>query len=120
MIVIVWTLTEPLPNGVAAVDGFASAPDSLAAPSMPDALSRREPLLSTEVAASRAAQGKDQSRIEEEKEDDVALGNSLDAGPVKPDLWYLVYYVFAELPPDRKPADSVLELGKGYSGWNAP
>ncbi|MGO9824724.1 MAG: hypothetical protein ACLPMG_05570 [Terriglobales bacterium] len=79
---------------------------------MPDALSRREPLLSTEVAASRAAQGKDQSRIEEEKEDDVALGNSLDAGPVKPDLWYLVYYVFAELPPDRKPADSVLDSVK--------
>ena len=112
LIVIVWTLTGPLLIDVAAVNGFASAPDSLAAPSMPDALSQRGPVLSAEVTASLGAQEKDQSRIEEEKEDDVALGNSLDAGPVKPDLWYLVYYVFAELPPDRKPADSVLDSVK--------
>ncbi len=113
LIVIVWTLTGPLLIDVAAVNGFASAPDSLAAPSMPDALSQRGPALSAEVTASLGAQGKDQSRIEEEKEDDVAPGNcSLDAGPAKPDLSYLVYYVFAELPPDRKPADSVLDSVK--------
>ena len=110
LIVIVSTLTSPPPTGVAAGNGFASAPDSLVAPSMPDALSRRKPLPSPEVAASREAQGKDQSRIEEEKEDDVAFGNySLDAGPAKPDLSYLVYYVFAELPPDQKPADTILD-----------
>jgi hypothetical protein len=64
-----------------------------------------------EVAAEEAvagdAPGKDQARI---------VGNcfpledcALDPMPPKQDLSYLADYVYAEIPPDKKPADTVLE-----------
>jgi hypothetical protein len=101
LIVIVWTLSVPPPKALAAVDGLASVPRSLALSNMPDAFSRRVPPVAPEVTA---------SRMEEEKEGYVASGNySPDAGPAKSKLSYLAYYVYAELPPDKKPADIALE-----------
>ena len=35
-----------------------------------------------------------------------------DSMPLKPDLSYLAYYVYSEVPPDIKPADTVLQAVK--------
>ena len=37
---------------------------------------------------------------------------SLDLAPPKPDLSYLAYYAYSEVPPDKKPADTVLDTYK--------
>jgi hypothetical protein len=48
----------------------------------------------------------------------VAMGNSAvedtypDSMPLKPDMSYLAYYVYSEVPPDTKPADTVLQALK--------
>ncbi len=42
--------------------------------------------------------------------DDASLdARPLDAMPSKPDLSYLAYYAYSEVPPDTKPADTVFE-----------
>jgi len=47
------------------------------------------------------------------EEDYFAFGDvSLDPTPSEQDLSYLTYYVYAELPPDKKPAEIVLESQK--------
>jgi len=113
LIVIVWTLTAPPPKAMAAVDGGVFVSYALAPSALPNALSRREPSLPPEVTASLGARLKDQSRIDDDKEDDITPANySSDVRPAKPDLSYLVYYVYAELPPDRKPADIALDSVK--------
>jgi hypothetical protein len=38
--------------------------------------------------------------------------NYPDSMPVKPDLSYLAYYAYSEVPPDTKPADTVLDALK--------
>jgi hypothetical protein len=35
-----------------------------------------------------------------------------DSMPLKPDLSYLAYYVYSEVPPDTKPADTILQAVK--------
>jgi hypothetical protein len=40
-------------------------------------------------------------------------GPSLDQASPKQDFSYLAYYAYAEVPPDKKPADTVLESFKG-------
>lgn len=113
LIVIVWTLTAPPPKAMAAVDGGVLVSYALAPSALPNALSRREPSLPPEVTASLGARLKDQSRVDDDKEDDITPANySSDVRPAKPDLSYLVYYVYAELPPDRKPADIALNSVK--------
>ncbi len=47
----------------------------------------------------------------------VAIGGAIedtypDSMPLKPDLTYLAYYVYSEVPPDIKPADTVLQAVK--------
>jgi hypothetical protein len=49
---------------------------------------------------------KDQARVEP---DHAALADdAADATPPKPNLTYLVYYAYSEVPPDTKPADTIL------------
>jgi hypothetical protein len=43
---------------------------------------------------------------------DLRQAKSEDAGPPKPDLSYLVYYVYSEVPPEKKPAETVLDTLK--------
>jgi hypothetical protein len=45
--------------------------------------------------------------------EDLAQGHSLGAAPSKRNFPLLAYYVFSEIPPDEKPADTVLETMKG-------
>ena len=56
---------------------------------------------------------KQQARLEEDSDDFSIRDYSPDARPQKPDLSYLSYYPYAELPPERKPADIVLDSLKG-------
>mgnify|MGYP001492503907 CR=1 FL=1 len=43
-------------------------------------------------------------------EDNISVeDHSSDLTPAKPDLTYLAYYAYSEVPPDMKPADTVLE-----------
>ena len=52
---------------------------------------------------------KQQARLEEDGDDFSIRDYSPDARPQRPDLSYLSYYPYAELPPQRKPADIVLD-----------
>ena len=51
---------------------------------------------------------KQQASLEEDGDDFSVRDYSPDARPQRPDLSYLSYYPYAELPPERKPADIVL------------
>jgi Transglycosylase SLT domain len=107
-VVIVWTLAAPPPK--AAADGFVLVSHSPAPSVLPNALSRREPSIPPAMTASLGARLKDLSRVDVDKEDDIVPANySPDARAQKPNLSYLVYYVYAELAPDRKPADIALD-----------
>jgi hypothetical protein len=48
---------------------------------------------------------KQQARLEEDGDDFSIRDYSPGARPQKPDLSFLPYYPYAELPPERKPAD---------------
>ena len=52
---------------------------------------------------------KKHARLEEDGDDFSIRDYSPDARPQRPDLSYLSYYPYAELPPQRKPADIVLD-----------
>jgi soluble lytic murein transglycosylase-like protein len=51
--------------------------------------------------------------VEQEVRSDSVHVLSPDPMPDKRDFSYLAYYVFSEIPPDEKPADTVLETMKG-------
>ena len=44
---------------------------------------------------------------------DSVQNHSSDAAPLKRDFPHLAYYVFSEIPPDEKPADTLLQTMKG-------
>jgi hypothetical protein len=53
---------------------------------------------------------KDQAML---RADDIPVeDNYPDSMPVKPDLSYLAYYAYSEVPPDTKPADTILDTLK--------
>jgi hypothetical protein len=69
--------------------------------------SAREPRLSFAVTAAINATEAELARL---REDFAAFANHLPhPTPPKQDLSYLVYYVYSELPPERKPAEIVLD-----------
>ncbi|HKA76502.1 MAG TPA: transglycosylase SLT domain-containing protein [Pseudolabrys sp.] len=45
--------------------------------------------------------------------EDSVQDHSADAAPPKRNFLYLAYYAFSEIPPDEKPADTILETMKG-------
>jgi hypothetical protein len=51
--------------------------------------------------------------VERPERTDSIPDPSLDATPRKQDFSLLAYYVFSEIPPDEKPADTVLKTMKG-------
>ena len=121
LIVITWTLIAPPPQkAMAAVNEYATisavnerATFSPAPSAVPDVISPPEPSPAPEVTASIGVPEKDQARIEEEKEETIAPRNdSSDATPAKPNPSYVAYYVYSELPPERRPADIVLDSMK--------
>lgn len=90
----------PPPNAAADVSVSSQLQPTLALSAVTGALFRREPLL---LVAEKA------SALEE----DYFFGH-VSPDPVRPkrDLSYLAYYAYAELPPDEKPADIVLDALK--------
>jgi hypothetical protein len=73
-------------------------------------LEREPPIVPQEKAAV------DISPTEQAKLEGALLeDHSSDLTPAKPDLTYLAYYVYSEVPPDTKPADTVLESLKDIS-----
>ena len=61
----------------------------------------------TELQEDFSLREKQQARLEEDGDDFSIRDYSPDARPQRPDLSYLSYYPYAELPPERKPATSV-------------
>ena len=49
---------------------------------------------------------KDQARVEQEQA--ASADDAADATPPKQNLAYLAYYAYSEVPPDTKPADTIL------------
>src|SRR6266851_1479564 len=45
--------------------------------------------------------------------EDSVQDHSTDAAPPKRNFLYLAYYAFSEIPPDEKPANTILETMKG-------
>jgi hypothetical protein len=99
------TLSALPPNPVVEVERRAELPISPDLSDTTDALPQREPLLLPQEKAIDTAE-KDQARLEQE---DSLLRDSSAAMPAKRDLSYLAYYVYAEHPPDERPADIVLD-----------
>ena len=56
---------------------------------------------------------KQQARLEENDDDFSVRDYSRDATPPNPDTLCLSYYPYAELPPERKPAEIILDFLKG-------
>jgi len=85
------------------------------------------PLLLPEEETSSSTLEKEQARLEaafdaleqearleqEPRPEDSVQDRSADAAPLKRNFLYLAYYAFSEIPPDEKPADTILETMKG-------
>jgi hypothetical protein len=96
------------PETVAALSADVRLPDP--APHIaPDAAPRaEEPLVSDEKPDVDEAREKKLGRLDETVED-----HPPEPVVAKQDFSYLGYYAYAEIPPDKKPADTVLETMKG-------
>jgi hypothetical protein len=87
--------------------------------------SKREPLPPPQEKVAADASASEQAKLIEAKpteakpteakptEDSVPVEDrSSDSAPAKLDLTYLAYYAYSETPPDKKPADTVLDALK--------
>ena len=105
-----------LPFTAAAEPDIVARPASAALSDTTGTISPPETPLPSEEKASIPDPKKDQARLERE---DVAIRDfadqptSPDPAAPKPDLKYLPYYVYSELPPEKKPADILLDSLKG-------
>jgi hypothetical protein len=99
-----WT-TAP-PENVAARNVNPSSSDSGPRPVTPYTFSQRETLPDQQPEFD--VRGKDVARLEEPVEDHPS-----EPVAAKHDFSYLGYYAYAEILPDKKPADTVLETMKG-------
>jgi hypothetical protein len=127
------TIGGASPETAAEVEIRQALSSSFAAPSMPIV---REPLLlrkeetnsdsleneQTRLVAAFDALTEQQPRLEalfdalakyQAKTEDPVLDHSPDAAPTKRNFSDLAYYVFSEIPPDEKPADTLLQMMKG-------
>lgn len=101
----------------------APLPDPLELAIMP-ALAEHDPSVSSHDNPAIAALEKEQAALEQApvEKDNSSLGDQpplaaepREQTPSKRDLSYLVYYVYAEIPPAEKPADIVLDSLRGIS-----
>src|SRR5262245_55629524 len=104
------TSTVARPEKVVALSVTAassdSAPPSATPSATPDTLAEREPVL--EQTPEFEVRGKGPARLDEPAND-----HPCPSVVAKQDFSYLGYYAYAEILPDRKPADTVLETMKG-------
>jgi soluble lytic murein transglycosylase-like protein len=79
------------------------------------------PLLLPKEETSSSTLEKEQARLEatfdaleqQARTQDSVQDHSADTAPPKRNFLYLAYYAFSEIPPDEKPADTILETMKG-------
>ena len=105
------------PNAIATANIDEQPPPSLAPSAMSDALPQRESLLSNDQKADFDAQ-EQKADVDSQERHEAKLEDSLQEYPSdstlrKQDFSYLAYYAYAEVLPDKKPADTVLEALKG-------
>ena len=88
------------PNAVAKADIAAGLPNDIAQVAVAGAVSRHELLT-------------DEQKVEQAKlEQDTSPAGELSSNSFPPRRSYLAYYVYAEHPPERKPADLALDALK--------
>jgi len=85
----------------------------IAAVAIPYPFLQREPPLAPDVQAAIDAVENANAAVEKEQAKPAEQGSSVAdylpaPPPAKPDLTYLAYYAYSEVPPDIKPADTVL------------
>ena len=126
------TMGVASPESASEVEIRRELSSSFAAPSMPIT---RDPLLlrkeeansdrleneQARLVAAFDALTEQQARLEalfdalakqRAKTEDPVQNHSPDAAPLKRDFPHLAYYVFSEIPPDEKPADTLLQTMK--------
>jgi hypothetical protein len=92
------------PNAVVEAEFSAALPSSIALSAKPYPLFDGEPLHLDKENAAIDTSGREQAKLE-----DSLPNYSPDQMPPKQDFSYLAYYVYSEIPPDKKPADIVLD-----------
>ena len=95
------------PNTVAAANVGEQLPSSVAPSAIPDVPYERGPSLLPSQKPEIDSQEQQQVELESPVQD-----SSPDPTPPKQDFSYLAYYAYAEVLPDKKPADTVLEFLK--------
>ena len=95
------------PNTVAAANVGEQLPSSVAPSAIPDVPYERGPSLLPSQKPEVDSQEQQQVELESPVQD-----SSSDPTPPKQDFSYLAYYAYAEVLPDKKPADTVLEFLK--------
>jgi hypothetical protein len=107
-IIIVKTLGARPPSAPAEAEVVAESTAAVVISAPVDAPIQAESLLSRDGGA--AIDGPETGQEKSELQEYVpARDYSPDSTPPKPGLSYLAYYAYAELPPDKKPAEMVLE-----------
>ena len=96
------------PNTVTAADVSEQLPSSVAPSAIPGVPYERGPSLLPSQKPEVDSQEQEQGELESPHQD-----SSSDPTPPKQDFSYLAYYAYAEVLPDKKPADTVLESLKG-------
>jgi len=96
------------PNTVTAADVSEQLPSSVAPSAIPGVPYERGPSLLPSQKPEVDPQEQEQGELESPLQD-----SSSDPTPPKQDFSYLAYYAYAEVLPDKKPADTVLEFLKG-------
>jgi hypothetical protein len=112
------TLSAPPPEAAAEVEVSPALSSSFAVSAMPTA---RGPLLLRNEEPDSDTLEKEQARLEaafdaldkqQARTEDSVQDHSPDPTPPKQNFSLLAYYVFSEIPPDEKPADTVLKTMK--------
>jgi len=102
---------EAPPDVLSELNIIAESPDSVLLFAPPTALPEGETAILKDGTAALFAVEKDQSRLEADRSVSVRE-RMLDSTPPKSDLSYLIYYVYSEVPPAKKPAQVYLESVK--------
>ena len=111
------TTSATSPEGAAEVEVGSSPSRKFETSALPV---QHGPLLLPKDDTSSSAFEKEQARLEaafdaleqQAKTEDSVQDQSADAVPPTRKFLYLAYYVFSEIPPDEKPADTILETMK--------
>jgi hypothetical protein len=112
------TMSAASPEGAADVEVGSALSSNFVTSALPVS---HGPLLLPKEETSSSTLEKEQARLEatfdaleqQARTEDSVQDHSADTAPPKRNFLYLAYYAFSEIPPDEKPADTILETMKG-------